>query len=103
MDGALRHIAQARMRVEHEERSGLLHTATSIIHELRGGLDLRGGGPLAANFDDLYDYLARRLRAARLEGDPEILEEVWHLLHEVRSAWGFLPAYARGQTPAIRE
>ncbi len=107
MDGALEHIAQARKRMgaraAHEERSALLQTATSIIGELRGGLDLLSGGPMAANFDDLYDYLARRLGAAGLRDDPEILDEVWHLLHEVRSAWALLPPYARGQAPAIRE
>jgi flagellar protein FliS len=110
MDGALERIAQARKRMEaraaHEElaeQSRLLHTATSIIDELRGDLDLRSGGPLAANFDDLYGYLARRLTAANLQSDPQILDEVWHLLQEVRSAWALLPPYARGQAPAIRE
>jgi len=107
MDGALERIAQARESMGREElltdRSGLLHTATSIIGELRGELDLRGGGPMAANFDDLYDYLGRRLRAAQVQSDPEILDEVWHLLWEVRSAWALLPPYARGQAPAIKE
>jgi flagellar secretion chaperone FliS len=107
MDGALERIAQARESMGREElltdRSGLLHTATSIIGELRGELDLRRGGPMAANFDDLYDYLGRRLRAAQVQSDPEILDEVWHLLWEVRSAWALLPPYARGQAPAIKE
>jgi len=106
MDGALERIARARKSMKHEElaeRSGLLHTATSIIDELRGELDLRRGGPLAANFDDLYDYLGRRLRAAHAQSDPEILDEVWHLLRAVRGAWGLLPPYARGHAPAIKE
>jgi len=111
MDGALERIAQAREGMEKRaahaasaaESCGLLRTATSIIDELRGDLDLHRGGPLAANFDDLYDYLARRLRAANQQRDAQILDEVWHLLREVRSAWALLPPYARGQVPAIKE
>jgi flagellar protein FliS len=109
MNGALERIAQARQRMACEElaeRSRLLHTATSIIDELRGGLDLRRGGPLADNFDDLYDYLARRLGAANRQSDPQILDEVADLLQEVRAAWSLLPPNARAQrepAPAIKE
>jgi flagellar protein FliS len=113
MNGALDHIAQARRRMEaraaHEalaEQTQLLDTATSIIDELRGGLDLRGGGTFAAHLDDVYDYLARRLGAANRQGDPEILDQVSDLLQEVRTAWAHLPPYARGQrvpAPAIKE
>jgi flagellar secretion chaperone FliS len=109
MNGALERIAQARRRMDCEElaeQSRLLHTATSMIDELRGGLDLRSGGPLAANFDDLYDYLTRRLGAANRQSDPRILDEVADLLQEVRTAWSLLPPYARAQrepAPAIKE
>ncbi len=113
MNGALERIAQARRRMEASaahpqlaEHSRLLHTATSIIAELRGGLDLGGGGVLAAHLDDLYDYLSRRLAAANRQSDPEILDQVADLLQEVRTAWPHLPPYARGQrasAPAIKE
>jgi flagellar protein FliS len=109
MNGALERIAEARQRMACEplaEQSRLLHTATSMIDELRGGLDLRGGGPLAAHFDDLYDYLARRLGAANRQNDPQILDEVADLLQEARTAWPLLPPYARAQrepAPAIKE
>jgi len=109
MNGALERIARARQSMACEElteQSRLLHTATSMIDELRGGLDLRQGGPLAANFDDLYDYLTRRLGAADRQNDPQILDEVADLLQEVRVAWSLLPPYARAQrepAPAIKE
>jgi flagellar secretion chaperone FliS len=113
MNGALERIAQARRRMaahaahpELAEQSRLLHTATSLIDELRGGLDLHSGGVLAAHLDDLYDYLARRLAAADRHSDPEILDQVADLLQEVRTAWPHLPPYARGQrvpAPAIKE
>ena len=109
MSGALERIALARQSMECAqlaEQNRLLHTASSIIDELRGGLDLRRGGPLAANFDDLYDYLTRRLGAADRERDPQILDEVADLLQEARAAWSLLPPYARAQrgpAPAIKE
>lgn len=109
LNGALERIAQARHSMECAqlaEQSRLLHTASSIIDALRGGLDLGRGGPLAANFDDLYDYLARRLNAADRHSDPQILDEVADLLQEVRTAWAVFAPYARGQrgpAPAITE
>ena len=105
MDGALERIAQARGRMEHKElaeKNRLLHTATSIIDELRSSLDLKLGGVIAANLDDLYDYMARQLIAANLQNKPEILDEVSHLLREIRSAWVLLPPESRGQrAPAV--
>lgn len=105
MDGALERIAQARGRMEHKElaeKNRLLHTATSIVDELRSSLDLKTGGVIAANLDDLYDYMARQLIAANLQNKPEILDEVAHLLREIRSAWVLLPPEARAtRTPAV--
>ena len=115
MDGALERIAQARGRMVHKElaeKNRLLYAATAIIDELRSSLDLKVGGVIAANLDDLYGYMARQLIAANLQNKPEILDEVAHLLREIRSAWVLLPpderrlrAPAVGMAPAtgIRE
>ncbi len=82
---------------------GALKRIASTIEQLRGDLDLTSGDPLAAHFDDLYDYLGRQLRAAHVQSDPEILDGVVDLLREVRSARAVMPPYARAQAPAIRE
>lgn len=101
LNGALERIAQARHSMESAalaEQNRLLHTAASLIGALRGGLDLGGGGPLAANLDDLYDYLARRLDAANRQSDPQILDEAADLLQEVRSAWAVFAPQVAGST-----
>jgi flagellar secretion chaperone FliS len=72
-----------------------LQTAKLILGELRADLDLRGGGAFAANLDDLYEYMGRRLRSADLTGEVAALDEVSHLLEALRSAWGYMPAEVR--------
>ena len=105
MDGALERIALARVRIEHKElgeKNRLLSAAVSIVDELKNSLDLKGGGVIAANLDDLYDYMSRQLISANLQNKVETLDEVTHLLREIRSAWVLLPPEARTpRAPAI--
>lgn len=98
MDGALERIAQARGCIQHgatAEKNRLLHAAVAIIDELRASLDLQRGGTIAANLEDLYDYLCRQLVKANLQNRLETLDEVAHLLAEIRGAWHALPQEAR--------
>jgi len=102
MDGALERIARARGCIENgalQEKNDLLASAVAIIDELRVSLDLKAGGPIAANLEDLYDYMCRQLVKANLSNRIETLDEVSHLLSEIRSAWIALPAEARALRP----
>ncbi len=100
MGGALERIEAAR---EHPAtRQSQLRSAVMIIGELRADLDLSGGGDLAANLADLYDYMCRRLGAcsdrllaADLTNGIAALDEVSHLLDALHSAWTFMPAEVR--------
>lgn len=105
MDGALERLARARGCMENGangEKNQLLSSAVAIIDELRASLDLKNGGPIAANLDDLYDYMCRQLIKANLGNRPETVDEVMHLLNEIRSAWLALPAEARALRPNPR-
>jgi len=105
MDGALERIAQARgclVNGARADKSRLLHSAVCIIEELRGSLDFEAGGAIAANLGDLYEYMARQLIQANLSDRVETLDEVTHLLGEIRSAWIALPPEARALRPAPR-
>jgi flagellar secretion chaperone FliS len=94
MDGALERIEAAREHLvngEQPEKRFLLQAAVVILSELRADLDLRRGGAIAANLDDLYDYMCRRLRAADFQNGIAALNEVSHLLDALQSAWAYLP------------
>jgi flagellar protein FliS len=98
MDGALERIEAAREHLvngEQPEKRFLLQAAVVIISELRADLDLPRGGTFAANLDDLYDYMCRRLRVGELQNGIAALDEVSHLLDALQSAWTYLPAEVR--------
>ena len=105
MDGVLEHLEAAGELDEDGDPAAagdLLESAVLLIGELRSGLDLHSGGAFAANVDDLYDYMCRRLEAhLRLADttDPmnglTALHEVSYLLDALRSAWAFMPAEVR--------
>jgi flagellar secretion chaperone FliS len=104
MEGALERLAQARacirhaVGVENNRQSDLLQAAILILDELRAGLDLQVGDTIAIHLDDLYDYMTRQLIKANLQQRPEIIDEVAHLLKEIRAAWIALPP----QAPTLR-
>ena len=98
MDGALERVEAAREHLvngEQPQRQSQLRSAVMIISELRADLDLSRGGPIAANLDDLYDYMCRRLGAADLENGIAALDEVSHLLDALQSAWNYMPVEVR--------
>jgi flagellar protein FliS len=93
MDNALRRIDQARHWMDDEdslEKHHLLNAAVQIVGELRSTLNVRAGGPYAANLDDLCEYMSRQLVAAGLQNQVTTLDEVAGLLREVRTAWGMM-------------
>lgn len=98
MDGALERIAGARGAIDNnvpEARNRLLHRAVAIIDELRASLNMQAGGELAANMAGLYEYAGRQLVKANLENRADLLEEVAHLIREIRSAWIMIPPAQR--------
>jgi flagellar protein FliS len=100
MDGAIERISMARgcmQRGETAEKVRLLNRVVSIVAELRGCLDLKAGGQIAANLSELYDYMCRRLLAANSENNAQMLDEVSSLLHEIRGAWVAIGAQARSK------
>jgi flagellar protein FliS len=84
-------LAQARgaIRAGDTGAKGVaIGRAVRIVEEgLRAGLDLKAGGSLARDLDDLYAYLAMRLTLANLHNDEAALDECRALVLPLQEAW----------------
>lgn len=90
LEGALGKLYLARSLMAQKQiaaKGEQISWALAIIDGLKTALDLKAGGEIAANLDALYDYLMRRLVVANLDNDVAVLDEVTHLLSEVRLGW----------------
>lgn len=62
--------------------------AARIIEEgLRAGLNLREGGKLASDLNDLYGYVSLRLTHANLHNDEAAVAECQRLVQPLLDAW----------------
>lgn len=91
LDGALTAIASAVVALERGDIAGkckAVSKAAAIIDEgLRGTLDMKGGGEVAATLQDLYSCTLLRLTTANLKNDAAMLRECSQLLMPLREAW----------------
>jgi flagellar protein FliS len=90
IEGAIEKVQLARGYLERQDVQRKCETvswAMQIIDGLRGSLDMKAGGDIAANLDALYDYMLRRLLEANLRNDVAGLDEVTKLLNELRAGW----------------
>lgn len=99
-DGFLEAVAQARGAMRQgdvQAKARALQRALRIVDEgLRAGLDLKAGGTLARDLDELYGYLSMRLTLANLRNDDAALQECQRLVAPLRDAWGAIRAQADG-------
>ena len=90
-DGLLGAIARARGALQQgqiENKGKAISQALRIIGEgLRAGLNLREGGQLAKDLNDLYGYVELRLTQANLRNDDAALVECATLLKTLQQAW----------------
>lgn len=94
LDGALSSLAKAKGAMEREnveERTANLNKAAEVVVGLKGCLDLENGGEIAANLDNLYDYMLRSVYAANRNSDAEKVQEVMSLILEIKQGWSEIP------------
>ncbi|MDY6941647.1 MAG: flagellar export chaperone FliS [Pseudomonadota bacterium] len=106
MDGALERVAAAKGLMQHGDVAGKglqISKAIAIVDGLRMSLDLEAGGEIAANLDNLYEYIGRVLLQANLNNNPTQLDEVADLIHELKGAWEAIPPSIRGVPPSVAE
>ncbi|HEY7883733.1 MAG TPA: flagellar export chaperone FliS, partial [Cellvibrionaceae bacterium] len=86
-------IAQAKGAMTREDiplKGEMIGKAVKIVQGLQGSLNDTEGGELAANLDDLYDYIIRRLIQANSANELAMLDECGRLLAEIKSGWDSL-------------
>ena len=97
-DGAVRAVAKARMAMQKNDViakcAGISHAMKIIQDGLQLSLDIKAGGEMAQNLNDLYDYMCDRLLVANVNNEIGPLDEVGRLLVDLRAAWS-----AIGQKP----
>ena len=101
LDGAIATLEMGRESLDEgqwQQAARQIVATCQLLHALRDNVDVLAGDPLAANLAELYDYAGHRVSLAAHEAAREPLDEVWHLLKEVRAAWFALPAAARMKT-----
>lgn len=102
--GALLAIANAKNAMQRKDiaaKGQAISKAIMIIDEgLRASLDKNVGGQLALNLDALYGYMCMRLLAASINNDEGALDEVSHLLGELKGAWDSIRQTVLNATPA---
>ena len=89
-DGLISRLAMAKgfiARKDYEGKSHCLGSAITIIGALQNALDMDQGGEIAANLDRLYLYMTRRVFAAGVGNDVEIIDEVVALIKTIKEGW----------------
>lgn len=88
-DGALRFASQARQAIEDnniEAANTYLGRVQDIVSELSAALD-GNAGEIAANLEQMYEFVNRRLVEANIQKDTDPLDEAVGLLEELRDTW----------------
>lgn len=91
IEGILDRIKLARLAMVQRDvaqKVKHLNKALEILTEgLRAHLDMKGGGEIARNLDDVYAYCSVRLLHANSRGDVAALDEITNLLTPLLGAW----------------
>jgi len=103
-DGALIAIRKAEQHMragEIAEKGAAISKAMSIVDSgLRSVLNLKEGGEIAQNLNALYVYIYERLAQAHVKNDPELLQEAYKLLAELKSGWDAIGPQGQAVAPA---
>lgn len=90
IDGAIEKVNRAKFFLRQKkvaDKGKHISWAISIIGGLRSSLDLKAGGELAENLENLYEYCTHTLIEANLENSEEKLDSVLSVLNEVKQGW----------------
>ena len=91
-------IANARGAIDRGDIAAkgraITHAVRIVEEGLRAPLDLHAGGALAANLNDLYEYMVQQLTLANLRNDEAALHGCARLTETLRDGWDGIKAQA---------
>lgn len=89
-DGAITFLQSARQCIDQgdiEGRVNHINRASDIVSELRASLNFAEGKDVATGLNLFYLYINQRMVEANVRQSQTILDEVIHLLREVKASW----------------
>jgi len=95
LDGLIESLTVAEGHINRKsipEKSFHLTRAGRIVVGLQSALDFEKGGDIAKNLNELYGYVTRRLLHINIKNDIEALQEIRHLIAQIREAWTLVPS-----------
>lgn len=89
-NGAIQRAEEAKRQLDKGKIEGVhnnLVRAQEIIAELRGALDMKAGGDIAANLDRIYEYYQHLLIMGNLRKDAGPIDECVAGMKSMRDTW----------------
>ncbi len=89
-DEAIKCLKYAKIDMLNKNKEGQnakLIKVQKILTELTVSLNMEAGGTIAQNLKALYTYMHSSLVDANINNKPEKIDEIHHLLVELRSSW----------------
>lgn len=94
LENALDRLNKSKLAIKNEnihDKGMYISMAITIIDGLKASLDLKNGGEIASNLNNLYDYMMTTLVTANLNTNLGQVEEVQNLLLEIKKGWDQIP------------
>jgi flagellar protein FliS len=89
-NGAIQRAEEAKRQIQKGRIDGVhnnLVRAQEIVAELRGALDMNGGGDIARNLNRIYEYFQHLLVKANIQKKNPPIEECIGLMTIMRDTW----------------
>lgn len=98
LEGVLFRLSLSKQHIvekNYDKKAKYIGKSMDIINGLRASLNLDEGGKLSNDLNNLYEYMVRRLLQASKENNVSIIDEVVHLITNIKSAWDTIPQNVR--------
>ena len=93
-DGAIEAMSFTIGAIQNENfelRSKQNTRSITIINGMRDCLDMDSGSELSDNLYSLYLYMAQELFRAGVKNDVETIQNIQHMLKDIRGSWENIP------------